>query len=123
MEVIHDAAGGATVYITDLGIRVGAGSRVQVPTRRAMASVDLLSAIDQGLVQVSFTAQEARQPGVIRLKKQVERIAAKRRGRVLAAEVTRTVQSKQATPVASSTPAPPALPPGTPVRQAVFLPV
>jgi len=111
MKVIHTAPGGPTVYITDLGLRLGQASEMFVPVRKAAGSADLVNAIERNLVRIKFTAAEGNHPDLQELLSRVEQAEAKREGQLLYAKVKETMETGR---MASSS---------VPVRPAVLEPV
>lgn len=99
---------GPTVFITDLKIRIGTDG-VLVSVRDAMASSDLRSALDQGMVQLEVTAAERLDPRIEELWVFAQFADAKREGKLLFAQVESSLLGKQ--PVDS---------PNVPIRPAVF---
>ena len=99
---------GATVYITDLKIRVGQNS-VPVNLGDALSSIDLRVALDRGMVRLDATAEERANPLVTELVTFAHLADLRREGRLLFAQVESAMKSSR--PVDS---------PNIPVRPAVF---
>lgn len=99
---------GATVYITDLKIRVGQ-SIVPIGLRDALSSVDLRDALNQGMVQLDTTDEERANPAVMGLVTFARLADMRREGRLLFAQVESAMKSNR--PVDSL---------NIPVRPAVF---
>lgn len=81
MKLTNTAERGATVYISDLNLKVGTGAAVGVALSKI--TTDLLHAIEQGLVSASFSDTETTDPRSYILRERVERAAAQREGEVL----------------------------------------
>lgn len=111
MRIVHNATGGATVYITDLKMRLGPGNAVPVNIRDVATSVDLVRAVEGDLVRIDFTEEEQHHPDLRYLLLRIEQVEAKRESKVLYAKVEETVKSNKADS------------PTIPVRPAVFAPV
>ena len=86
MRLKNVAEKGATVFISDLGLRINSSADIDVPLSRA-SSTDLQTAVEQGLISVSFTDTETADPRVRYLRYEIEQIIAKRGGEVLAKQL------------------------------------
>lgn len=111
MNLVNATPKGATVFITDLKIRVGARG-VPIRVGDAVASGDLRLALDQGMVQLEATDIEKMDPRISELLVFAQFANAKREGKLLFAQVESTLMSKQ-----------PASSPDVPIRPAVFVDV
>jgi len=86
MRVVNVAERGATVYISDMHLKIGAGSEIDVSLARA-DSKDLLTAIEEGTVSVSFTAEEELDTRAANLRGQAEVAFYKQFGTVLSKQL------------------------------------
>lgn len=108
MQLRNVTPQGATVYITDLKIRIGQDS-VPVSIKNAVSSSDLRSALDQGMVQLEVTDTEKKNRLVEDLLTFAQFADAKREGKLLFAQAESAIKHRQ--PVVS---------PDVPIRPAVF---
>jgi len=111
MQVANNSPEGATVYITDLKLRLGQSSEVSVSIRGAAGSTDLLTAVEKNLVRITFTELEKNHPDLRGLVSRIKQAEARRQGALLYAEVKKAIETGS---VSS---------PKVPVRPAVFAPV
>lgn len=108
MNLTNATPKGATVFVTDLKIRVGARS-VPISARDAVTSSDLRLALDQGMVRLEATSAEMQDPVVENLVIFAQLAEAKREGRLLFAQAEDAMINKR--PVSSRE---------VPIRPAVF---
>lgn len=108
MKLKNATPKGATVFITDLKIRIGQDS-VPVNVRDAVSSADLRSALDQSMVQLEVTGAEQLDPRIEELLIFAQFADARREGRLLFAQAESAMMTKR--PVDS---------PKVPIRPAVF---
>ena len=93
MKLINIAERGATVYISDLGIKVDTKSGIDVSLFKAN-STDLLYAIENGLITVTFTEIELLDPQSAVLRERIVRASAQREGEVLYQQLQADIAAK-----------------------------
>ena len=79
MNLVNATPKGATVFITDLKVRIGLNG-VPVSVMDAIQSNDLRSAIDQGMIHLEVTDAEKMDPRIEELLTFAQFIEAKREG-------------------------------------------
>lgn len=109
MKLVNVTPKGATVFITDLKIRIGLDG-VPIQFREAIKSSDLRLALDQGMVRLEVSDVEAEDPQISELLVFAQRAEDAREGKLLFALAESAMRNKQ--PVDS---------PSIPIRPAVFV--
>jgi len=110
MRIVNVESGGSTIFITDLGLRIGRDS-ILVKYERAASSTDLRNALDRGLVQLEVDDFEKGNPFVESLLSFAKMADAKREGAALFARIESNRKGESL------------VSPDVPVRAAVFEPV
>lgn len=110
MRIINVESGGATVFITDLGVRIGRDA-LSLGYERAVSSADLRNALDRGLVRLEIDDSEKGEPLVENLLLFAKMADAKREGEALFVRIESSMRGEGS------------VTPEVPVREAVFEPV
>lgn len=110
MRIVNIEPGGATVFITDLGIRIGRDA-LFLKYERAASSTDLRNALDRGLVRLEVDDLERGDPLVEDLLLFARMAEAKREGEELFTRIESNIRGEGS------------ISPDIPVREAVFEPV
>jgi len=110
MRIVNVEPGGATVFITDLGVRIGRDS-IPVHCTRAASSTDLRRALDGGLVRLEIDSIEKGNPLVDNLMRFARAADAKKEGEALFARIESAMKGESS------------ISPEMPIRSAVFEPV
>ena len=84
----------ATVYISDLSLRVGE-TPVLIEPSRVINSINLLDAVAQGLVKIEVTDNEKNIPGLTEFLEKVEEVTAKSLGEKLSEKITEDIRKKR----------------------------
>jgi len=95
----------ATVYISDLSLRVGENP-VLIEPSRVVSSINLLDAVAQGLVKIEVTDNEKNLPGLTEFLEKVDEVTAKSLGIILSEKISEDIRKKR---VISDSPVRPAL--------------
>jgi len=110
MRIINIESGGSTVFITDLGLRIGRDA-LFLRYDQAASSTDLRNALDRGLVRLEIDDLEKGNPLVENLMTFAKMADAKREGEALFARIESSIRGESL------------ISPEVPVREAVFEPV
>ena len=86
----------ATVYISDLSLRVGENP-VLIEPGRVVSSINLLDAVAQGLVKIEVTDNEKNVPGLTEFLEKVDEVTAKSLGIILSEKITEDIRKKRVT--------------------------
>ena len=94
MKIISNVR--ATVYISDLSLRVGENP-VLIEPGRVVSSINLLDAVAQGLVKIEVADNEKNVPGLTEFLEKVDEVTAKSLGIILSEKITEDIRKKRVT--------------------------
>ena len=112
MRIVNVTPKGATVFITDLKLRIGQQD-VPVARTEAIVSADLRVALSRGMVRIIATGEECSDPAISELLLFAAFSDAKRKKRLLFAQAESVMRSNRPTDYSCD----------VPIRPAVFEPV